>query len=196
MMKKYLSFCLFLVVFAGSVQGQCDSLLYDNIDEFDSTRVVTAPSVNIGYMVPSNFQTVDGFKMVEEAKALFGFTRQDSINTFFMTLAVAEREYHTTENGNNVLLKLVIGEFEEVVGFYTASDRGVFDPETNMRVYQHTSIVPLDAFYRMASANIEKIRIYYKGYKRTLQLTPEQQEAIREAVRCVGEAAKMYPVRP
>ncbi|MEN0005155.1 MAG: hypothetical protein AAF798_13470, partial [Bacteroidota bacterium] len=72
----------------------------------------------------------------------------------------------------------------------------VFDSETNMRIYHHSCIVPLDAFYRMASAKIEKIRVYYKDTKRTITLTSQQQAAVQQAVRCVGEAAKVYPVRP
>lgn len=193
---KFLLSSFFVLASCISLWGQCEELIYDQVDEFDSTRVVTAPSVNIGYMVPSNFQTIEGFKMVEEAKAIFGFTRQDSVNSFFIILAVAEREYLSTEVGDNVLLKLVIEDYEEVVGFYTVPDKGVFDAETNMRIYHHSCIVPLDAFYRMASAKIEKIRVYYKDTKRTITLTSQQQAAVQQAVRCVGEAAKVYPVRP
>ncbi|MEN0002891.1 MAG: hypothetical protein AAF798_02060 [Bacteroidota bacterium] len=193
---KFLLSSFFVLASCISLWGQCEELIYDQVDEFDSTRVVTAPSVNIGYMVPSNFQTIEGFKMVEEAKAIFGFTRQDSVNSFFIILAVAEREYLSTEVGDNVLLKLVIEDYEEVVGFYTVPDKGVFDSETNMRIYHHSCIVPLDAFYRMASAKIEKIRVYYKDTKRTITLTSQQQAAVQQAVRCVGEAAKVYPVRP
>lgn len=197
MMMKYFLAIATAFLFTIQLAAQCGEILvYDQVDEFDSTRVVTGPSINIGYMVPSNFQTLDGFKMVEEAKLLFGFTRQDTVNAFFVVLAVAEREYYSTENGDNVLFKIVFDELEDVVGFYTASDRGVFDPDTNMRIYHHTSIVPVDSFYKLTNAGIERIRVYYENYKHTIVLTAEQQAAIRAAVRCVGEAAKLYPVRP
>ena len=36
------------------VYGQCN-LIHDKVDEFDSTRTVAAKPVNVGFIIPSNF---------------------------------------------------------------------------------------------------------------------------------------------
>jgi hypothetical protein len=195
MMKRHLLVVFFVLFCGGLIFGQCD-LAYDVIDDFDSTRVVTAAAVNIGYMIPSKYEIETGPKMVEEAKILFGFTREEEASTFFITLVTMERKVFKIGTGHNVLFKIVTEGYEDVVGLYNNPTRGEFDPATNMRKYHHTCLVPLDAFYRFANGSIEKIRINYDDFKKTIKLTPEQQEAIKEAVRCVGKAAEMYPVRP
>ena len=146
-MKRLFFTISFLFLFGGLAFSQCE-LAYDYLDDFDSTRVVTAPSINIGYLIPSKYETVDGAKMVEEAKILFGFTREKEASTFFITLVTMEREVYKIEEGNTVLLKLVTEGVEEVIGLYNNPTRGEFDPDTNMRKYHHTCLVPLDAFHR------------------------------------------------
>lgn len=175
------------------VHAQC-KLIYDKIDEFDSTRTVAAMPVNIGFLVPSNFETADGAKMIEEAKLMFSYSENDSIRAFFLTIAVPEREYLRIDNDFNVLLML---DDDQIIAVMNVSDQGVFDPKTNMRLYQHTCIVPMDLFYALTHLKIAKIRINYRTYKRTLELNAAQQDAFRLAVRCVGEAVDLIEkIRP
>lgn len=171
---------------------KCD-LAISTIDEFDSTRLVVAKPINIGYRIASQFETENGPLMIEEGKVLFSYTENDSINCFFITLAMAERNYLSIDEGENVLIKLSDGR---VLALYNIPDKGEFNKKTNMRIYQHTCVVPLDLFYSLTYNTIEAIRIEYKGYKKTLEILPEQQKAILEAARCVGEASKLYPVKP
>jgi hypothetical protein len=172
--------------------GQCN-LIHDKIDEFDSTRTVASKPINIGYIIPSNFETADGPKMVEEGKLMFSYSERDSIHAFFLIVAVQEREYLRVDNDYNVLLMLDDNQIIELVNF---SDQGIFDSNTNMRLYQHTCVVPLDLFYALTHLKIAKIRINYRTYKHTIELSGPQQEGFRAAVRCVGEALKMLQIRP
>lgn len=174
-------------------KAKCE-LAADEVDAFDSTRTIISKTVNIGYQIPSQFLLEDGTnKIIEEGKAIFSYTENDSINCFLLTLAMAEHTYYSIEPEYNVLLLL---SDQRVFGLYNVPDKGTFDKKTNMRIYQHTCIVPLDLFYALTHQKIERIRIEYKGYKKTLEILPEQQNAIREAIRCVGEAAQLYPVKP
>ncbi|MBP9873691.1 MAG: hypothetical protein KBC60_06620, partial [Haliscomenobacter sp.] len=160
---------------------------------FDSTRTVAAKPVNIGYLIPSNFETANGPKMIEEAKLLFSFSENDSIRSFFLTVAVQEREFLRIDNDFNVLLLL---DDEQVIATMNVSDQGVFDPATNMRLYQHTCVVPLDLFFALTHLKVAKIRINYRTYKHTIDLSERQRTELREAVRCVGEAVQLIPLRP
>ncbi|MCB0634030.1 MAG: hypothetical protein KDD15_30075, partial [Lewinella sp.] len=126
-------------------------------------------------------------------KALVMYSQNDSINSFFLTLAIPEYTYRSIKPGNNVLMKLSDGE---VISFYDIPDKGVFDEGTNMRIYQHTIVLPIDMYYRLTFSTIEAIRIEYKKVKRTFRLTEEQQVAIREAMQCVGRQVELYPVKP
>lgn len=189
---KYLLCVLGFLLWALSLEGQCKPAV-DVVDEFDSVRTVAAKPINAGYMVPSNFQTVDGIAMIEEAKLLFLYSEKDSIRSFFLTVAVPEREYLSIESGFNVLLKL---DDEQVVGLMNVPDQGLFDNKTNMRLYQHVCVIPMDLFFALTHLKIEKIRINYKTYKHTIELTPPQQEAIRKAIRCVGETVGLFSVKP
>lgn len=170
------------------------TLAVDEIDAFDSTHTIASKPINIGYQIPSQFLNDNGSnKMIEEGKALFTYTENDSLNCFFLTLAMAEHTYHSIEADFNVLLLL---SDKRVVGLFNVPDKGTFDKTTNMRIYQHHCVMPLDLFYALTHQKIENIRIEYKGYKKTLEILPEQQDAIREAIRCVGEAAGLYPIKP
>lgn len=172
--------------------AQCEYAV-DSIDEFDSTRLLSYKPINLGYMIPSQVETDAGPMLIEEAKMLFTFTQNDSIDAFFITLAVAEHEYEPISNGFNVKFKL---NNEQIVELYNIPDRGTFDPKTNMRIYQHTILVPLDLFYNLTHHTIQRIRIRYKNKKRDIPVLPEQQEQMREAIRCIGEALDLFPIKP
>ena len=196
-MRRLLLFCALMlsyqILIFAQEKAKCP-LVVDQIDPFDSTHLIAAKPVNIGYQIPSEFLNDNGSnKMIEEGKALFTYTENDSLNCFFLTLAMAEHNYYSIDAEYNVLLLL---SDKRVVGLFNVPDKGTFDKTTNMRIYQHNCIVPLDLFYALTREKIESIRIEYKGYKKTLEILPEQQDAIREAVRCVGEAAGLYPIKP
>lgn len=196
-MRKLIIFCLLALMGSASAFAQSKAkctLAVDEIDTFDSTHTVAAKPVNIGYQIPSQFLLDNGNnKMIEQGKALFSYSENDSINSFFLTLAMVEYKYFSIEPGFNVLLLL---SNQQVVGLFNVPDKGEFDKSTNMRIYQHTCVVPLDLFYALTLQKIQSIRIEYNGYKKTLEILPEQQDAIQEAVRCVGEAVGLYPIKP
>lgn len=186
----FLIFTLLLVFF--QLGAQCD-LALNEVDEFDSTRVISAAPISIGNIIPSMYETADGPLFIDEAKIMFTFSENDSLKSFFITLAIPEYEYQPIEKGFNVYLKLSDGG---VVRLYNVPDNGKFDRHTNMRLYQHTCVVPLDYFSRFTFSFIEKIRVSYKFQNRDFDITPEQQEALRESVQCVGKATGLYPVKP
>jgi hypothetical protein len=193
-MNAMIKHCFWLVLLLLSVDlsAQCE-IAFDEIDDFDSLRTVASNSVAFGYLVPSLYETENGPKVIEEGKAIVMYSENDTINSFFLTLAIPEYTYQPIESGFNVLMKLSDGE---VISFYNVPDRGTFDDTTNMRLYQHTVIVPLDMFYRLTFSTIEAIRIEYKKLKRTFKLSEEQQQAIRDAVQCVGRQVELYPIKP
>lgn len=215
MIEKLFFFFLFAAGF-GTLQAQCDFAI-NEFDDFDSTHTIVTKAINIGYLVPSNFQTVDGYKMVEEAKAMFTFSQNDTLNAFFLVIGLAEREFLTVEEGFSVILKMEsikdkdtvdLGQDipkmdphdnlkgADLIGLYTVPDRGSFDKNTNMRIYTHTCLVPLDHVFTLSYLNIEKIRINYKNSRHTITLSKEQQAAIKKAVQCVGEAMNLFPLKP
>ena len=187
---QFLFFTLLLGIFQAN--AQCD-LALDEVDEFDSTRVISAAPISIGNIIPSLFETVDGPLFIDEAKIMFTFSENDSIKSFFITLAIPEYEYQPIEKDFNIYLKLSDGG---VVRLYNVPDRGTFDRHTNMRLYQHTCIVPLDMFSRLTFSFIERIRVSYKFQDRDFEIKPDQQQAMRDAVQCVGRATGLYPIKP
>ncbi len=191
-MKRLWLVPLFWLFFFAPAHSQC-GVAIETIDEFDSTRLVVSHPVNVGYMVPSNHRTAEGMLMVEEAKLLFSFTENDTMGAFFLTIAAAERDYYGIDEGYNVYLILADGTLLEMMDY---PDRGVLDDKTLMRIYTHTCVSPVDFFFLLAETYIDRIRITYKGYKRTIKLLPEQQEEVRKAIRCVGEKLHFYPFRP
>ena len=82
---------MFLLIFSfslftgQSLQGQCDSII-QQVDEFDSTLIVAHPWINVGYTVASNFQTLDGPKMIEEGKIMLSYASNDSTGSFFLRI--------------------------------------------------------------------------------------------------------------
>jgi len=173
--------------------AQCTYIL-NEYDAFDSTQIVSVEPMSIGYLVPSAYTNEDGeLKMVEEAKLMFSYTENDSISSFFLTIATLERDYYQIEAGRQISLMLNNGH---IIPLLNVPDRGRFDESTNMREYNHVCVIPLDVFYSLTVFTIEKIRINYDGFKRTVKLTGDQQAALQDAIRCVGRGAEMYPIRP
>ena len=191
-MRGLLSVLFWGLFLWNTAQGQC-KVAIETVDEFDSTRLVVAQPINVGYMIPSNHRTADGMLMVEEAKLLFSFTENDTMGAFFLTIAAAERDYFSIDKGYNVYLMMADSTLLELMDY---PDKGVLDEKTLMRIYTHTCVAPVDFFYHLAEVYIDRIRITYKEHKRTIRLLPEQQEAIRSAIRCVGEKLFFYPFRP
>lgn len=175
------------------MSGQCTSVKKDT-DAFDSTKVVYDKPINIGGLVTSNFETEEGSKMVEEAKLLVSYAENDSIESFFLTLALMEWEYQVLEAGENVMLLLDNGS---IVKLNTVEDRGALDKKTNMRRYEAVCVLPIDLYYALSHFKVDKIRLQYKsGIKRTISLFSEQQKKFQQAIRCVGAAAGVMPIKP
>lgn len=189
------SLLFFLGISVGlTAQSQCDSLI-DILDPFDSTRTVATPTFNVGYTIASNFQTLDGHKMIEQGKILMAYAEQSKLSSFFLNLALAERNFQTIDSGKErVMLLLKNGR---VIPLLNASDRGEFDSNTNMRIYTHTCVIPLDMIYLLSVEPIYKIRVKYNGgYMQTLELTPKQQEAMTQSILCIGERVGLFPKKP
>ncbi|TXB61900.1 hypothetical protein [Phaeodactylibacter luteus] len=194
MAPRFLFLFSALLATATAAFAQC-KFATDEVDPFDSTRLVTTQPMPVGLLIPSLYETVDGPKIIEEAQVAFSFTEsdQDSLEAFFLTIAAPEYSYLKIESGQNVIIAFSDSSAVPLLNF---PDQGTFDKNTNMRIYQHTCLVPLDLFYRMSNFGIVGIRIRYKQKKRTIMLTPEQQEALMEAVRCAAEAVGLAPVSP
>jgi hypothetical protein len=183
-MKYLLSLALFLLpgFYAFS---QCKIAL-DLMDEFDSSRIVATSPVVLGYLVASGNVAGDleGQKAVEEAKAIFSFGNENKIRSFFLTLGVVERKFFLIEPDYNVWLKFVNGP---IVRLLNVPDEGEFDRKILMWKYVHTCVIPLEIFHMMKNDRVEKIRIDYKDYEKTIVLEEKQQIALQAAVKCVEE---------
>lgn len=176
------------------LQAQCDFEFYA-VDEFDGTLMAATPVVNLGRLIPSYFETPEGAKIIEEGKAFFSYTEEErdtGIVSLFLTLAVQEYKFYGIEKGENILIALADST---VYGLYNVPE-GKFDPSTNMRLYTHTCVIPLDVFYKLVYQDILKIRIRYKEHKHDIELYPEQKEALKEMLQCIGRAAGLYPIKP
>lgn len=183
-----------LFCFPVLLSAQC-KFSVDEIDPFDSTRLVMSRPMSFGNLIPSKFETAKGPKIIDEAKMVFSHSEsdRDSINSFFLTIVAPEYEYQPIESGKNVLLAFADST---VIALQNFPDNGTFNADTNMRMYQHTCIVPLDVFYRMTFSEVVMIRIRYDSKKRTIPLSKAQQKALKEAVICVGEAVGFVPNKP
>ncbi len=186
---KYVNL-LFLFMMSWSFQSfaQCEFALHER-DDFDSTLTIVSHSIPLGYKITSKYLTMDGdFTMIDEAKALFCYSEgPNNIRSYFLILGTAERQYLKIKEGGNVLLKLDNGK---VLTLYNVPDRGEFDRKTNMRVYQHTCIVTYETYHQLLQNKIETIRINYEDLRKTLELSPDQQEQLLEAIKCMGDALK------
>lgn len=192
--RYLLVFCL-LAGWCQMLTGQSITdckIAFNEIDPFDSLRLVAAEPVAVGYLVPSKYEEVDGPKIIEEAEIITIYSENDSINGFFFNLVTPEYKLQPIEPGMNV--KLLLSD-TTVIGLYNFPDEGEFDRSINMRVYQHTCALPLDYFYLLAYHRIVQIRIEYKRQNRTIKLNEAQGEALRKSIQCVGQEVGLYPIR-
>ena len=185
---------ILLIFFPFLVMAQCKYVV-NEIDQFDSTQLVIMPTINAGFIIPTEFETVDGVKLVEEAKIILGFTEDDKsdIASIFMMIGVLEREYLKVEEGENVMIAFADST---VIGLYNVPDKGRFDKGTNMRVYQHTTFLPLDIYYKCTNSEIIGIRIRYPAMKRDIVISPRQSQQLRSYLQCMGEAVGLFPLDP
>lgn len=187
-MKQLLILFLLLSAFTFNLSAQCD-IAIDKFDDFDSTRLIAAQPMNIGYMIASGNVTEDleGKEYVEEAKIVFSYSDEKEIRAFFLSIAVAERKFHMIDEGFNVMLKF---KNEQIYTLFNAPEKGEFNRDILMWNYLHTSVIPLEVFHMLKEGHLEKIRINYKNYKKTIELEESQQKALQEAVLCVAERLK------
>ncbi len=191
-MKRFgLVICLFLGMRV-FVVGQC-TFSINELDEFDSTLIIATPSVNIGYLIASEYLEEDGIKLIEEAKIILSYGELGNYSNLFLTLVTPERSFSEIEPGTNLLLKLAN---DTIVGLINYPDRGTFNREINMRIYNHTAIIPIDVFYALVHHPIEKIRINYNNKKRNINITSDQSDEILNHIRCLGEGAGLLPIKP
>ncbi len=183
-MKYLLPFTL-LLLYPTFASSQCKIAL-DKTDEFDSTRVIAAAPVVLGYLVPSGnvAEDLSGQETVEEAKAIFSFSNEKNIRSFFLTLGVVERKFYMIEPGYNVWLKFADGT---IVKLFNVPNEGEFDRKVLMWKFMHTCVIPLEYFYLLKNEKVAAIRIEYNDYKSTLELEEKQRTALQNAVKCVEE---------
>jgi hypothetical protein len=185
----------FLSLACRQIQAQCKIAL-DTLDEFDTTRLIAAEPVILGYLVPTGAlaEDLDGNIYAEEAKAIFSYANENNIRSFFLTLGVIEHKFHMIDKGYTVMLKYVDGPIQQL---YNAPDDPEFDRDLVMWKFMHTCVIPLEVFHMMKNTRVEKIRIVYDGYKSTIVLSEAQQIALQNAVKCVEDALReKMPVRP
>ncbi len=192
-MKYFLPFFLLLLTASPKAAAQCKLIAIDQVDEFDSTRVVASKPFNIGMLTPSGnmAENLEGQQLVEEGKAIFSFGNEHNIRSFFLTLAVVERKFFMIEADYNVYLKFVDGP---VIQLLNVPADGEFDRKVLMWKYVHTCVVPLEYFFMLRDGLVEKIRIEYNDFKETIVLEPKQQQALQAAVKCVEERLNSGPV--
>ena len=182
---RILSIVLFIFSLSANMTAQCN-IAIDETDEFDSTRLVATQPMNLGFLIVSGNvpENLEGKEYVEEAKAIFSYSDEKDIRAFFLTLGVVERKFHTIESDFNVFIKFTDGN---IFKLFNAPEAGVFDRDVLMWRFLHTCVVPMEIFHMMKNEKVEKIRINYKNYKKTIVLEEEQQVALQEAVKCVGQ---------
>lgn len=159
-------------------------------DEFDSTRLVTTESLDLGYLVPTQnlVEELDGKTVTEEAKAIFTYAEgTNRIRSFFLTIVTTEYDYLKIENGENVYLKLTNGK---LVKLYNVPDNGELNRDIIMWMYQHTCVVPLEIYHLLKNEKVEKIRINYENSKKTIVLDEKQQIELQQLVLCIEAALK------
>ena len=182
---RYLLVSVLLIGCIGAANAQCEIAL-DTLDEFDSTRLIAAKPVTLGYLVPTGAlaEDLEGEIYTEEAKAIFSYANEKKTRSFFLTIGVVEHKFHMIENDYTVYLKFAGGP---IVKIYNEPDEPVFDRDLVMWKMVHTCVIPIDIFHMMKNDKVEKIRIVYNDYKSTIVLSEEQQEALQSAVVCVEQ---------
>ena len=176
-MKYLLPFFLSVLAAATPTSAQCKLIALDQVDEFDSTRVVATKPFNIGVLTPSGNLTenLEGQQLVEEGKAIFSFGNEHNIRSFFLTLAVVERKFYMIEPDYNVYLKMVDGP---VIKLLNVPEDGEFDRKVLMWKYVHTCVVPLEYFFMLRDGLVEKIRIEYNDFKETIVLDTDRKSVV------------------
>ncbi|TAK37232.1 MAG: hypothetical protein EPO28_12405 [Saprospiraceae bacterium] len=194
-MKQFFFLLLFSGLMQAQSQAQCKIAL-DTLDQFDTTRLIAAAPVVLGYLVPTGAlaEDLDGNIYAEEAKAIFSYADENNIRSFFLTLGVIEHKFHMIDKGYTVMIKYVDGPIQQLLN---VPDDPEFDRDLIMWKFMHTCVIPLEVFHMMKNTRVEKIRIVYDGYKSTIVLSEAQQIALQNAVKCVEEALReKLPVRP
>ena len=194
MIGKWPPLLLFCALVQINLSAQC-KYEFNEVDLFDSTHLVVMPPVNVGFIIPSNFETVDGLKLVEEGKVVMAYSQDDKskLVSFFMIFGLLEREFLKIDAGENIMIAFADST---VIGLYNNPDKGEFDRNTNMRIYQHTALLPLDTYYKCVQSEIIGIRVRYLDKKRDIVISPEQSEKLRKYFQCLGEAVGIYPLDP
>ncbi len=192
-MKYIFPFFLLLLTALAPASAQCKLIALDQVDEFDSTRVIATKPFNIGVLVPSGnvAEGLSGQETVEEGKAIFSYGNENNIRSFFLTLAVVERKFYMMEPDYNVYLKMVDGP---VIKLLNVPEDGEFDRKILMWKYVHTCVVPLEYFFMLRDGLVEKIRIEYNDFKETIVLDGKQAKSLQDAVKCVEERLNSGPV--
>lgn len=186
-MKRFQLPLLLLLSLAAApdLTAQCKIAL-DTLDAFDSSRIIAAKPVTLGFLVPTGNveEGLEGKQQVEQAKAIFSYATQTDTTSFFLTLGVVERKFFLTQTDFNVLLLFADGN---IISLLNVPDQPEFDRDILMWKYVHTCVVPMDAFQMLKNTPLDKIRIVYPGFKQTIALEAPQQQALEQAVLCVEE---------
>jgi hypothetical protein len=191
-MKILISFLLFFNAASAQSIAQC-KIAIDEIDDFDTTRVIAAQPVVLGnFTVTGNLtEDLEGVTYTQEAKAIFSYGEStDKVRSFFFTLGTVDRNYYLIDKGFNVMMKLKDGP---IVSLFNVPMEPEFDRNIMMWKYLHTCVVPLEIFHMLKNSPIEKVRVNYNEYKSTIILEPIQQNALLQAVKCVEERLKKDP---
>ncbi len=190
-MKPILAIAFFAIACLTGAHAQC-KIAFDNTDDFDSTRIIATKPMNLGFLVVSGNvpENLEGEEYVEEAKAIFSYSDEKNVRSFFLTLGVVERKFYMIGNDYNILVKFVDGT---IMKLFNVPADAEFDRDILMWKYMHTCVVPLELFHMMKNVKVEKIRINYNDYKSTIALEPKQQQALQDAVKCVGDRLANLP---
>ncbi len=175
-------------------KGSCP-VKSDSVDPFDSLRTVVSNSVELGSFIFSRYETENGPRLTREGRCALTYTQSpENLQLYLLTLELPEYQFlPQPPRGQNVKFLMAT---DTIVGFYTISDEGVFNKETNMRHYQHSAVIPTNTFFLLAYEKIALIRVDYDGNQRTIAPTPQQQDAIMELFRCIGRRTGLFDVEP
>lgn len=188
-----------------SLQGQTEVtdsipkpclLALDTFDEFDSTRMIATEPIKIGFLVPTKNLAEDfgGKNLTDEAKVVFSYAEsEENVRSFFLSLVVVEHQFLNIENDFNVYFKLESGQ---LVNVYNVTDRAELNKDIIMWMYQHTLVIPLEIYHILKNEKVEKIRVNYEGFKRTITLEPDQQQALQDAIICVDKRLREDVSKP
>lgn len=197
MIRRYCLFLFTLFAVIGTANAQTKSsdctIAFDEVDPFDSLRVVGAGPVIIGNKMLSLYEEANGPRLVPEGKIASLYHELDSLDLLFLVIVLPEYDYKKVADGFNVKFLL---QNDSIIGLPTYPDDGYFDRTTNMRHYQHTSLVPLDTYYLLTTVGIKLVRVEYPEHRRTIALSAQQQQQVMAMLRCIGERVGWYPLTP